>query len=415
MEKKFLLVVFCWYILTFSVIFCSPTTPYQALTVVPVADLLGNSLKVMGAGNISQSYQTLPVDDRAKGNATLRIHQVVFNERVEIIDHKEDEVHVRIPNVFYQNQQHTTAQNSFWALKKNFIPLSRLRAHAIDVSKIPLPIDFAHPEAYNTQPIVTLAFPFNDAQTQRVFSAGTRFVYEPTKSNASAYHVYMLTTDQKKLLLVPIPAHLCIANDELKTPQEKVERFVELIQSWAHLNDGVIPYVWGGCSLTTYIPHLTFEEKTATFYGNKLSYFELRNYNQSIKTGFDCAGMVSRAAQVCGMPYFFKNTATLARFLKPITATAHVKNGDLIWIPGHVLVVSNRAHNMIIEARSYAHGYGKIQEIPLHKTFHGIHTFDQLEYAFFNHIPLRRLDSKGNIIAQIGDIQLLNIASIWNT
>lgn len=415
MRKEFLVGIFCWYILAFSAIFCSPTTPYQAVTVVPVADLLGNSLKEIGAGNVFHSYQTLPIDDRAKGNATLRIHQVVFNERVEIIDHKENEVRIRIPNVFYQNQSHTSPQHSFWALKKNFMPLSTLRAHKIDVTKIPLPVDFTRPETLATQPIITLALPFNEPQTNRIFSAGTRFVYEPTKNDAAFYHAYILTTDHTRLCLVKIPAHLCITNDELTTKHAKVKRFVELIRSWANLNNGVIPYVWGGCSFTAPVSHLAFEEKIGEFYGNSLPYFELRNYNQPIKTGFDCAGMVSRAAQVCGMPYFFKNTATLARFLQPISYNTHLKDGDLIWLQGHVLVISNRLCNMLIEARSYAHGYGKIQEISLDKVFKDTQTFDQLEQAFFNHVPLRRLDSKGNIIAHINDIKLLNIESIWRS
>ncbi len=75
--------------------------------------------------------------------------------------------------------------------------------------------------------------------------------------------------------------------------------------------------------------------------GARVSVYERTECTQHPMSGFDCAGIISRAAQMCGIPYYFKNTYTLAHYLKSLSIDTHLQEGDLIWIPGHVMIVSD--------------------------------------------------------------------------
>src|SRR5690606_17679975 len=101
------------------------------------------------------------------------------------------------------------------------------------------------------------------------------------------------------------------------------------------------------------------------------------------KSGFDCSGVIARATQICGIPYFCKNTATIPHCLKPLQKEQELHNGDLILIRGHVMIVFDVAKNLLIEARGYTHGYGKLQEIPINQVFEGIQTYKDLTDAYF--------------------------------
>ena len=61
------------------------------------------------------------------------------------------------------------------------------------------------------------------------------------------------------------------------------------------------------------------------------------------------------------------------------------------------MTVSDANKNLLIEARAYGHGYGKLQEIELNNVFDGIETYQDLCNEFFNKKELRRKDSKGII------------------
>ena len=75
-------------------LFCPHTyTAKQGVVVVPVADIIGNRLCIPTAHNIlGLTYGTLP---HATGpipqlNACMRLHQLLFNEVVEILEEGKD-------------------------------------------------------------------------------------------------------------------------------------------------------------------------------------------------------------------------------------------------------------------------------------------------------------------------------------
>ena len=137
-------------------------------------------------------------------------------------------------------------------------------------------------------------------------------------------------------------------------------------------------------------------------------WFSYPTYNLKPATGFDCSGVILRAAQIAGLPYFYKNTVTILNNLKPLTATDELADGDLIWLPAHIMVVSDVAQQLCIEARHYAHGYGKVHEIPIQKVFGNIPHYAALKQAHLNQTPIDRLDRQGQVRQQV-KIKLLKL------
>ena len=214
---------------------------------------------------------------------------------------------------------------------------------------------------------------------------------------------------------ITIPrTHAIINTDELDN-QQKINLYVDILKMWATRPDGFIPYVLGGNSMTHACTQTEFAiRETTAANGTALKLYEWPNYTTNKpKTGFDCSGLIARAAQIAGMPYFYKNTVTIANYLKALKPTEHLSNGDIIWFAGHVMVVSDIKNNKTIEARGYDHGFGKVQEIELEKVFKGITTYAQLVAAYRNKKPLERLNKEGIAVQVIPTFSLLKIDSIW--
>jgi hypothetical protein len=129
--------------------------------------------------------------------------------------------------------------------------------------------------------------------------------------------------------------------------------------------------------------------------------------------GLDCAGLIARAAHLAGIPYFYKNSLTIAKHLAPLNKKETISEGDIIWLPGHVMVVSSLKDNLLVEARHYSHGYGKVHEIPLSHQFKNINSYEQLAAHFFNKKPLQRLDKSGKVVQVLPDFKILKLASVW--
>lgn len=157
-----------------------------------------------------------------------------------------------------------------------------------------------------------------------------------------------------------------------------------------------IPYVWGGCSYTTLCTDPYFQLKTVRSkhrpHAKPRRYFEYPTCHTQPYNGFDCAGLILRAAQASGIPYFYKNTFTILQNLEPLQPEDQIANGDLIWLPAHIMIISDVEQNLCIEARHYAQGYGKVHETPIHKIFKDINNYQDLRAAHFSQNLIDRLN-----------------------
>lgn len=393
----------------------------KAVVIVPVADVVGSPIKHFAlAPTVKESYESMGICGAPNSSSvgSPRIHQLLFNEIVDIVTDEQtletsDEVCIRFEGAFFITTQDSNPNHLYWTQKKNLLTLKKMKHRKLNLSNIPTPLNFNNPYALNEQPIIVLIRPFVDTVTKQTYSAGTRFVYHADEANSSFYKVPVfdrLTTSFKT-------TYIPMSHAQIVAPQSKEEStacFVNLLQRWAHESPNKIPYVWGGCSFTCADSPYDYQLVPKKIKKNKkCMIFERSNYKHYPLTGFDCAGIILRAAQACGIPYFFKNTYTLAHFLDKLKPEDVLKEGDIIWIPGHVMVVSDIKNNLLIEARGYSHNYGIVQEIELSKVFKGINSYQQLVDAHTARTTLTRLNRAGDNIEFISHFKLLKLESTW--
>jgi cell wall-associated NlpC family hydrolase len=403
-----------------SLIILTNNAHQQAVICVPVADLVGQSIKSIYPNlSTDNAYNALPMCPGQKnaGYACPRLHQLLYNDVVTIIKQTDDETCIQTSHAFYITPTSSTPQSIYWTATKNIRTFDDLaRNKHINLDYIPQPIQFNDPDntALLDDLVETLIIPHYDPVTRLTFSAGTRFVRTPKQKNlrAKKINVFAIDYQKNKMMRIAIPAHKLINQSLLKTPENQIHQYVHLIKEWAHQKQGFIPYVWGGNSFTTTI-HTPFKEVTKKNNTHEYSWYEFDADSTTPKNGFDCSGLIARATQICGIPYFCKNTTTIANYLQPLQPDDTLMNGDLILIKGHVMVVSDIANNLLIEARGYTHGYGKLHEVPLKKVFDGIKTYQQLCDAFFNKKALKRKDSNGKIRDSFNDWKILKIMSVY--
>lgn len=373
---------------------------YQAVTIVPVADLVGSTLAHV------HDYTTLPLcGGKPKAFSTCkRLHQLLFNETVEVSQELNGQVEVTLPHLFFVPKNDSTHKMAtYWTLKKNILPLKDETLKTC----VPQPISYEKP-LFLQENIITLITPYTAPECACTFSAGTRFIATATNSETKTITVALIHPKTYTPTHITIPFSHCLA--PATTAEKQRKNFVKLVHLWAH-GTGAIPYVWGGCSYVFSSPQFTFKEVLLDAHQ---SHYSLEPQAPSQKTGFDCAGLVARAAQAAGLPYFFKNTTTLATYLQPLAQNEQVQDGDLIWIPGHVMIISNTEQNKLIEARDYSSGWGCVQERPLNEVFKNITTYNDLEARYKQNKSLQRIDRSGAVSNTYDSFKLLSLNSLWH-
>lgn len=380
-----------------------------AFVCVPVADLLGEPVQCTPSFN---EFQKLPVcpESPGAGGSYARIQQLLFNEIVKIIQTKNDQAEVEIFHLFYlKAPDFTTPHTRYWTQMSNLQRFSELprAVHAI----VPHQINFQKKTDNLHRPSLVLTMPWKDPASGLHFSAGTRFVMTNDQPSKKKYSVYIFDKAHNRVCITSIARSLCFYAPQACKIKDRIEAFVTLLKKWANLTTGFIPYVWGGASFVHLCNHNTPFIKQKT---EQSSFFSRPCCSDTPKTGFDCTSLVARAAQICDIPYFCKNSSTALHVLKTIEPGMPLSAGDLIWIPGHIMVVSDLEKNLIIEARHYSNGYGKVHEIPLDKQFKGIKTFQDLQQVLRENKPLERLDSTGRVATTLNSCKILSLKSLWN-
>jgi hypothetical protein len=389
----------------------------KAVVNVAVTDLIGQQITTL-IPHISaqESYENIPLcaGEIKSSMACPRLHQLVYNDIVDVLKIVNDEACISISHGYYVIPSSSQPQTTYWTLKKNLTFLDDITANNIPTARIPQPIDYSDTKnsALNASEIVTLTEPHYDSALDRTFSTGTRFVAVSTpKKRSSKISVFAIDYPKMKCHTVKIPTFKCMINNGTKTKSERIADFVTLLKKWAHTKKGFIPYVWGGTSFITPI-RTDFKEVTKTGHKGDYAFYEYEKNHQSPKNGFDCSGIILRAAQICGIAYFCKNTTTIAQCLKPLASDQQLKNGDLILIKGHVMIVSDIAKSLLIEARSYGHGYGKIHEIPIGLVFENIQNYTDLLNTYYDKKAIKRKDKNGKVRDTFSGVQLFSMESV---
>jgi hypothetical protein len=321
-----------------------------------------------------------------------------------------EEYCIEVPHLFYLAYDTKKPQSTFWTLKSNILKLNDIE------NKEQLPPLIDHKKNYTTlqnKNMITLLGPWHDKTKSITHSAGTRFIIDEKKSTKTAYAAYVLDRTTKACTLKQIPKSIALSYHNW-SPAEQQKQFVMLLKKWAHMGKGSIAYVWGGCSFTTPYQPTEYIKVHKELPNKTLNYFERPWHTPNPKAGLECAGLIMRAAQAVGLPYFYKNTTTLAECMKEVKPGEPIMAGDLIWISGHVMAISDVENNLLIEARTYAHGYGIVHEAPLNQIFKGINTYAELQDAQRKKLPLQRLKKDGSNADTFKEYKILKMSSIWD-
>ncbi|MEX2438239.1 MAG: hypothetical protein WD449_03225 [Candidatus Babeliales bacterium] len=378
------------------------TRAERAWICVSVADLIGQRMSTIHpATDILQHYHTMPYFGKGTW-ACPRIGQALFGQEVTIKKIEGDEALISIKNLFYQTDE--KKRTKYWTLASNIISQTQLTAKGTDYSKLPPPIDYTDPTMQSMHTVITLIAPWHSEKT--TYSVGTRFLRALKSDTHTTYAIWVLNPTLGTITKQRIPKKICMVYNPTKTTQEKRAKFVALLRQWADQKNGFIPYVWGGFSIIAPCNNRAFIKEETT-HEERYEYAEKKNSYP--KDGLDCSGLVALAAQCCGLPYFLKNSSTILRHLATVKAGEPIQCGDLIWFPGHVVVISNLNPALVIEARGYTHGYGKVQEISLEKSFKGIITMLDIQNALAAKRPLERLDSAGKTVQHLTQWNVLTM------
>ncbi len=355
----------------------------QAVITVPVADAV---MRRMGECNI-QGYYDLPYAEIIDSEAEIceRGYQLLFNERVGIIERQGDEVRVCVPHIYYQPARAEKPLSSYWMLASNLTLLSELERNNCVTSLFPT-VKHVDSAAVITHEIA-LRYPWSYKGV--TYSAGTRFTILNEHDDVIVINVF--NNNECAWEQAEIPVDVCVVAKD-RSIEESISLMLTIVHSWAHCTYGVIPYVWGGASFT----HVVKDEQYI-IKRSGITFIPDREEVEYPKTGFDCSCIISRAAQLCNLPYWWGDSVTIQLHGIPVTKEKGIRAGDIIWIPGHVMMVSDIDNGLLIEARGYGSGYGKVHEISISEIFEGIDNYQDLFAAFEQQLPLAVLNSQGQV------------------
>lgn len=208
--------------------------------------------------------------------------------------------------------------------------------------------------------IITLLFPW------RGYSIGTQFVAQNFKKTDESHSIIIPDFQNNTTKEDIIPNSMTTESLKNEDPKSKfAECMKEIIAKTVILSRYTIPYVWGGTSF------ITNHNDPPFFLNPDDGNWHLDRIDKDLPySGFDCSGLIWRVLNMLGqINHPWRNTYEMAAKLKPVDLCSKLQNGDLLWFPGHIAVITNKDKGKIIEARGYSSGYGKVQKITLKEYF----------------------------------------------
>lgn len=368
---------------------------YQAFVVVPVSNVTGAPLSALSEEELAHKYQTMGCSWNTVKDEIPRIHQVLFNQRVEVTDIRDGLAKITVPNVFAINPK-TSPLNPFsrqkfsgWMLAQDLVAVDDVLSQSI-----PSSID-----AFNFVPsskhIVALVSPWQNQLDGQIYSIGTRFMRD-FNDTQDEFGVLWYDKNQKNFRRAVLARSLCYVQGCESFAQRRAH-MVELANRLVDAKDTAIPYVWGGGSVglpATGAPELRQDGGGWVWPSAVMPFM-----------GSDCSYLVVLLSQVFELPYFCKNTTTLACYTAPIAINESVREGDIVWYRvgriGHIMMVSNVERAEFIENQGYINGgAGRLRRGTLTQRFADAKTYAELlsRMRLGKTVGLMR---KGNVVQEI--------------
>ncbi len=336
-----------------------------------------------------------PFGDPRDGSC-CRAHQGLFNEVVTVVQEQPDEVQVSFDHMIYGFDEKTKQPlSTFWVHRKQLGFLRELESQSVDLSVFP------PPSGTFSGLVVVLVLPW------QMYSVGTRFVRVPAYDTPKEYGIRLFDTVKQRPLITKIPRDRVVVEAK-KNIQDRRKLFVATLNNLVDYvqalpGNKVIPYVWGGSSC------LSFSED-GKFVSDGQCW--VRTEYPQIYTGYDCSELVWRLARICGIDeQVYKTTLPLAEKGHLLAEGERLEDGDLIVIPGHVMLVGSMKNNELIEASGYQFGYGSVHRVSLEQRFEGIVSYDKLVKAYRARQPLTLLQRDGSLQKQYPEFKLIKLCT----
>jgi hypothetical protein len=306
-----------------------------------------------------------------------RAHQGIFNEPFCVISERKNSFIITSPTIKNKNNEETPFE-----IESQYATVIEPQ------SKLVKAIPIFNPD----KKIITLLCPWN------IYSIGTQFVAK--KIDPTNNHYSVLIPDFEKTIIIEgqIPYTMTIECLPSTDPKARFLACVKKIYKMTQFANHRIPYVWGG---TSFIKN----DNNHPFYLNDGNWHLDRADNSMPYTGFDCSGLIWRVLKMTGYSQPWRNSLDMAQQYKKVTSYKELQKGDLLWFPGHIVIIANKQKGTIIEARGYSSGHGKVHKIKVDQLLQGITCFQEI----FNHLDTNKALYTVGSEKQITDCAFLSI------
>lgn len=179
-----------------------------------------------------------------------------------------------------------------------------------------------------------------------------------------------------------------------KNDEEKRKLFISLLKNWlviSEKNKATIPYFYGGTAINFPLKNLSkIKINEKNFY-----VWEKNKKNLNMIVGIDCSGLICLAARISGFKFYLRDSFIQNKYLEKVNDINEIKNGDIIWIPGHVMII-NKNENTIIESVGYDSKFNGLVENKIYKRFENINNLNDLINLKNEKNPLILISKDGN-------------------
>lgn len=347
---------------------------YQAIVKQPFADLVHPLEEGKAPCRILSIFE-----DSSKRSP--RLGQLIFGEVVEVLGQQGELSLVRVPSQKLW-VEHKGLVNKFWVETK---ALHKISAAAL--SKLPSPVE------QQLDDWVVLVEPWALPKHSLMLSIGTRF--KLIEEREDSFEVFAYFPRERHFRKISLPKQYA-----QRMPQDRVDKIATFVRLAIQLAQAEvkIPYVWGGLSIIARFPTISYVLQPAC--GSIDRAYTLVEQSEGPWSGTDCSGFIVRLAQSCGIPLLARNTFTMLKLLAPVKPLAQAADGDLIYLPGHVLVIVSVAKNLVVEASGPEFGPGCVQCAHVSKVL-GVQSIAELVKKAAEGQKIDRLDLKGKSYARV--------------
>lgn len=381
--------------------------PVKAIIKQPVIDMI---VQLPEGENKNFVFENIPASADPKN--CLRVHQGLFNEKLNIFEkdgvpeQEGDFVKGYYDDIFYGYDANTQKLlNAFWLYKSCVAFLEQEKLGEI-FSALPS-------GEYALEPTIFLTWPFLSKELQVTLSVGTRLkrICEKDRFGVDGkvieYAVLIPDYENYKIIIDYVPVEFARQEIKYQDKNEARKVFVEIVNELVdriEKSGQELQYVLGGSSFVKLQePQKYYQRKEGS------GIWEIEGNEGKMYCGYDCSEFVMRMAKMAGIKFPYKNTGMMEKNLKKFDEESALEDGDLIWVRGHIMIISNIEKNEVIESRGYQSGFGRLQRIKLNELFDGIEKYVQLIGTYLNKKQISILDRQGKVAREYSEFKLLKL------